>query len=94
MGITINISGSATTLPLTSNPDAEVMSLDAGASVAHAPTGTDPTARAHTRDRALDGGSPSASLVQEIEAALLIAGATKQNTSSSVDGLNAGAAPV
>jgi hypothetical protein len=95
MGITINISENPTVLPST-NSAAEVMPLDAGACVALAPTGAaDPTAHAHARDRALDGGSPPASLVLEIDAALLTApGATKPDVSSSGDGVSAGAAPV
>ena len=97
MGITINISGSPAALPSSgsSNPAAEFMSLDAGASVALASSDTGgPTAHADTRDRALNGGSPPASLVREIEAALLAVRTTSQEASSSADGVSGGAAPV
>ena len=70
------------------------MSHDAGSSVALDPEGADLTANALPRERAIDGGSPSAALVQEIEAALLDAGATTHDITSSTDGVNAGAAPV
>lgn len=97
MGITINISGSPAAPPssASSSSAAEFVSLDAGASVALAPADTGgPTAHADTRDRALNGGSPPASLVREIEAALLAVGATTQNASSSATSVNAGAAPI
>ena len=97
MGITINISGSPGVPPSNSSASsvAEFMSLDAGASVALAPSDTGgPTAHADTRDRALNGGSPPASLVREIEAALLAVGAATQDVSSPAAGVNAGAAPI
>jgi hypothetical protein len=95
MAITINISDSATALPSTSNANATVPALDAGASVALAPAGgTDAAAHVHTRDHAQDGGAPPDSLVQEIEAALRAAGATTPDASSSAVGMSAGAAPV
>lgn len=94
MGITINISDSATALTSTSNSDAVVMPLDAGASVALAATGeAEPKAHPHTGDQAINGGCLPASLVQEIDAALTI-GANTSLVSLSTYDVNAGSAPV
>lgn len=68
--------------------------IDAGACRAQAPMGkADPATQADSRDRAINAGSPPATLVEEIEMALQAGKTGTSDATSSPGAINGGVAP-
>ena len=91
MTIVYNIHDGSGVLPAGSDATAP---LTGGASVENAPAQM--VADLHRDVNALDGGSPSTMLVQEVEAALLMARAAARDSGAALPGpgaVDAGAAP-
>jgi hypothetical protein len=94
MGITINIHGNGAETSAHSDADLVKASMDAGQSVALGPDlSAAPDAQLRSRDRAIDGGAPSATLMQEVGAALGVGNPGGPDSMSSTDAINAGEAP-
>jgi hypothetical protein len=98
MTITVNIFDSNATRPTGENPITDSMPLEGGASIElarlSAPMTGTPDTVASMLGGGINAGSPSADLVQMVEASLALARAIVSEGTQSVAGISAGAPPL